>query len=142
MKKEVKIGILALVTIIGAVWGYSFLKGRNLLTNSYTFYSKFQNVDQLPVSAPVLVSGVQVGTVSRITLDPADMKTVIVQMDVENISPYLIPGRNVIISSRNKSLSDFPLMVRGSSPVDGGNLILNEEERRFLFYLDSKSSLE
>ena len=74
MKKEVKIGLLALVAILGAVWGYTFLKGRNILTNSYTFYSKFDNIDQLPVSAPVLVSGVQVGTVSRTTLDPADMK--------------------------------------------------------------------
>ena len=83
MKREVKIGILALVAILGSVWGYSFLKGKNLLTSSYTFYAKFENIDQLPVSAPVLISGVQVGAVNRTDLDPVDMQTVIVEMDVE-----------------------------------------------------------
>ena len=83
MKREVKIGILALVAILGSVWGYSFLKGKNLLTSSYTFYAKFDNIDQLPISAPVLISGVQVGAVNRTELDPIDMQTVIVEMDVE-----------------------------------------------------------
>ncbi len=93
MRREVKIGILALVAILGAVWGYAFLKGRNLLTNSYTFYAKYENIDQLPVSAPVLASGVQIGTVSRTQLDPADLKTVIVEMDVEK--RFNVPSNTV-----------------------------------------------
>jgi hypothetical protein len=52
--------------------------------------------------------------------------------NVLNISPYLISGRNVIISPRTNSLSKFPLMVRGSSPVDGGNLIITEGEMKAL----------
>jgi len=47
---------------------------------------------------------------------------------VGNISPYLIDSENVIISSRSNSLSNLPKMMRGSSPVDGGGLILNSEE--------------
>jgi len=51
------------------------------------------------------------------------------QSIVDNISPYLLNGLNTIISARTTPLSLFPKMVRGSSPVDGGNLILNESEK-------------
>jgi len=51
---------------------------------------------------------------------------------VDNISPYLIGGKNTIIYSRNKPLCQVPLMVRGSSPVDGGHLILNEDNKNTL----------
>jgi len=51
---------------------------------------------------------------------------------VDNISPYLIGGKSIIIYARNKPLCAVPLMVRGSSPVDGGYLILNEEEKKLL----------
>jgi phospholipid/cholesterol/gamma-HCH transport system substrate-binding protein len=83
MKKEIKIGLLAVVTIAISVWGYTFLKGQNMLTRSYTFYAKFDNVDMLSASAPVLVSGYQVGTVTNLKLDPVDMRTIIVQLDIE-----------------------------------------------------------
>jgi hypothetical protein len=48
--------------------------------------------------------------------------------EVDNISPYLLNGSNLIVSSRTKALSKLPLMVRGSSPVDGGNLILSIDQ--------------
>ncbi len=93
MSREVKIGILGLVAILGSVWGYAFLKGQNLLTNSATYYAKFENIDQLPISAPVLISGVQVGTVSGKKLDLNDMKSVTVELDVEK--QYKIPSNTV-----------------------------------------------
>lgn len=49
-------------------------------------------------------------------------------IEVENISPYLLNGSNTIVGSRAKALSDLPLMMRGSSPVDGGNLILSLDQ--------------
>ncbi len=59
---------------------------------------------------------------------------------VDNISPYLIGGKNTIIYSRNKPLCQVPLMVRGSSPVDGGHLILNEDNKNTLI-AESSSNL-
>lgn len=49
--------------------------------------------------------------------------------DIENINPYLIPGKNLIISKKNKSLSSFPKIIRGCMPYDGGNLILSKYEK-------------
>jgi hypothetical protein len=56
---------------------------------------------------------------------------------VENISPYLINASNTIVGSRNTALSNLPLMMRGSSPVDGGHLILNKAQMIKLFEQNS-----
>lgn len=59
-----------------------------------------------------------------------------VMKKVKNINAYLVEGSNIIISSRTKPLSSIPKMLRGSSPVDNGEYILdlNEKERLELKY--------
>lgn len=49
---------------------------------------------------------------------------------VEHINPYLMPGHDVIVFKTKAILSqDFPDMVFGSMPRDGGNLVLDEDEK-------------
>ena len=48
--------------------------------------------------------------------------------NVKNINAFLIDSPDVFIESRKKPLSDVPEMLKGSSPVDGGNLLLTDEE--------------
>lgn len=47
---------------------------------------------------------------------------------VKNINPYLVDGRNIIISRRSSPISFSSKMVKGSIPADGGHLILNKKE--------------
>ena len=50
--------------------------------------------------------------------------------DVELIGPYLAPGTTAIVAKRSKPLApDLEPMIRGNQPTDGGNLILNRDER-------------
>ena len=46
----------------------------------------------------------------------------------DNINPYLLNAPNIFVESRNKPLCDVPDVIKGSSPVDGGNLLLDQEE--------------
>lgn len=48
---------------------------------------------------------------------------------VENINAYLLAAPNIFIHSRKKNLMDVPEIVKGSSPVDGGNLLLNDIDK-------------
>lgn len=50
----------------------------------------------------------------------------------KNINPYLIDSKNILITRRNKPISQVPEMVKGSSPTDGGHLLLNDVERKAL----------
>lgn len=83
MNRETKIGILTVVCIAGLIWGYTFLKGRNLLSRSLTIYAIFDRVEDLPVSAPVLVSGLQVGTVQDQYLNNGNPREIVVVMDIQ-----------------------------------------------------------
>lgn len=51
------------------------------------------------------------------------------KQSVKNISPYLTNTSNVYVIPRNKTLSNLPSMIKGSSPGDNGNLLLDQEEK-------------
>lgn len=51
------------------------------------------------------------------------------KQNAKNISPYLTDTSNVYIVPRTKPLSKLPSMIKGSSPGDNGNLLLEKEER-------------
>ena len=64
--REIKTAILVIASILLFIWGYSFLKGRDLLTDYKTFYVQYDNVEGLVNSAPVTINGLTVGKVSGI----------------------------------------------------------------------------
>ncbi len=49
--------------------------------------------------------------------------------EVKNINPYLVDGKDLIISKRLKPISSFPKMICGNQPREGGYLILSKEEK-------------
>ncbi len=67
LSREIKTGILAIGAILLLIFGYSFLKGTNLLKKNREFYVKYQNVEGLAVAAPVTVNGLNVGKIMDIS---------------------------------------------------------------------------
>ncbi len=67
LSKEVKTGILAIGAILLLIFGYSFLKGTNLLDKNREFFVKYDNVEGLAQAAPVTINGLTVGKVQDIT---------------------------------------------------------------------------
>lgn len=97
-----------IASILLFIWGYSFLKGRDLLTSYKTFYVHYDNVEGLGVSAPVTINGLVVGKVNGITLENGTGKLVvelqiksdfpISKSSVVNIyEPGLIGGKQIQI---------------------------------------------
>ncbi|MCB0781719.1 MAG: class I SAM-dependent DNA methyltransferase, partial [Flavobacteriales bacterium] len=58
----------------------------------------------------------------------------------KNINPYLVDGRDVVISSRSKPLCAVPEISFGNMPLDGGNLILSNDEKIALVKEDPDSA--
>lgn len=68
ISNETKVGILAAITIAILIIGYNFLKGNDIFVSENEFYAKYDKVDGLAISKPVLVNGYQIGRVSALTL--------------------------------------------------------------------------
>ena len=54
---------------------------------------------------------------------------ILITQKVNNISPYLIEGNNIIIESKEKPISKVSEMLLGNVPRDGGNLLFTPEEK-------------
>ncbi|TKS56834.1 MCE family protein [Mesohalobacter halotolerans] len=82
MSKELRVGLMAIVAIALLIFGYNFLKGKNLLENSRTFYAVYDQVEGLSPSSAVTINGLQIGSVTDIKIRN-DAKLV-VTMNIKN----------------------------------------------------------
>ena len=83
ISKEVKTGILVLLGIILFIFGFNYLKGQNLLSNSRTFYAVYDNVEGLTASTPVTINGLPVGKVIDINFNEDGSGKLLVKLLVD-----------------------------------------------------------
>lgn len=110
LTKEVKTAILAIGTILLFIFGYTYLKGTNLLDSNRLYYVKYDNVEGLAKSSTVTINGLIVGKVSDIKLEPSG-KGVVVEFTVENDFEFSKQSVVKIYSGgliSSKSLGIFP----------------------------------
>lgn len=81
ISNETKIGALTAISIVLLILGFNFLKGKSFFAESNTIFGKYTNVHGLAPSNPVVINGLQVGTVYSITTDK-NMKEILVNMNM------------------------------------------------------------
>lgn len=121
--KEIKTGILVLTSIALFIWGYSYLKGKDLLNHYKVIFAVYDNVEGLAANAPVTINGLVIGKVSHIVLDNTTGKLV-VELQIRSSFPFskssivaiyepgLIGGKQIqIIPNQNSK----ELMVSGDT---------------------------
>jgi len=64
------IGATFILAIVIFVWGYNYLKGKDLFSKQRIFYSRYHKIDGLVTANPVLINGKQVGSVNKIYFTP------------------------------------------------------------------------
>jgi len=109
LSRELKTGIIALLVIAIFIWGFSFIKGSNLLENHRIFYAEYNNVQGLTPSAPVTINGLRVGAINSINFHPKKTGRLIVKFSLESdfkfsknsiaeiYSPDFISGKSIKI---------------------------------------------
>ncbi len=124
LSREVKTGILAIGAILLFIFGYSYLKGTNLLEKNRTFFVKYQNVEGLAQGAPVTINGLKVGKVQKI--DFANSKGgLVVEFTVERDFEF---SKNSIVRIYStsliggKSVGIFPIYDQSSMAKSGDTL--------------------
>lgn len=112
MSKELKIGIIVTIIIVGFFWAFSFMKGQDLFQPSNRYYKvEYENVGGLTESSLVTINGFKVGKVDDIDFndDPKKRGQLIVKFSIDNdfqfskssivkiYSPNPISGSNLAI---------------------------------------------
>lgn len=87
MKRETKIGLLAIVTLVTIFLGFRFLKGAGVFSSLNTFYIVYENVAGLGTGDLVVINGFRVGSVTQIQLNPDNVRSLIVSIGVEEDLP-------------------------------------------------------
>ncbi len=79
ISNEVRVGAVALVTIVVFIWLFNFLKGKDFFKNTANYYAIYDNVGGLAESSPVEINGYKVGVVQSIDfLDATSGKLLVV----------------------------------------------------------------
>jgi phospholipid/cholesterol/gamma-HCH transport system substrate-binding protein len=124
ISKELKIGFFFVLAVAILIWGFNFLKGRDLFTKERIFFAIYRNVGGLVKTKPVYISGVKVGQVSRVYFDPRLNGDIIVELSITNDFP--IPGNSIsrifsedLMGSRAVEiiLGDSPAMARSGDTL-------------------------
>lgn len=119
MSREAIIGLLSIVTLVGMVWGYKFVKGEVLLSRSYTFTTVFNDVSDLAVSSPVLVNGLKVGAVTDITVNPENTKEMFVEYNVNG--EFNLPSSTIAVMKSDGIVGGKSLSLEYDALCNGGN---------------------
>jgi phospholipid/cholesterol/gamma-HCH transport system substrate-binding protein len=84
ISKELKVGILAVVTVGLLYFGFNFLKGSDLFSNTNTYFVVYDNVDGLTSSNPVTLNGLSIGRVQSIKIQQEQNNQLLVAMEVRD----------------------------------------------------------
>ena len=68
LRHEARVGLVVTLAIAALLFGYMFLTGVGLRSNTYTVYAVFKNVMRLSDGAEVRMAGVRIGKVGAIWL--------------------------------------------------------------------------
>ena len=130
MKKEVKIGIFAVVMLLALWAGIRFLGGIDIFSRNIIYYASYENVSGLQTAAPITIHGVKVGTIESITFDPSKGSNVEVALAVKRQYRLPVDTRAVIYDNGimgGKAImlelgSSSELLKRGDQIIsDGGS---------------------
>jgi phospholipid/cholesterol/gamma-HCH transport system substrate-binding protein len=107
ISKEVKVGLLAIVSGVVLYLGFNFLKGVDFFSPNNSYYAVYDNIDGLTVSNPVMLNGLSVGMVKDIKILQNRNNKLLVTLDINN----------------DIALSDSTTAILASSGVLGGKYI-------------------
>jgi phospholipid/cholesterol/gamma-HCH transport system substrate-binding protein len=99
ISKEARIGIVSICTIVCVIWGYSFLKGKDIFKQTNDYVVVYNNAQGLIVGNPVILNGLKIGQVVSIALEPSKIDQIVIQFSIEK--KYKLPKGTVadLISS-------------------------------------------
>jgi phospholipid/cholesterol/gamma-HCH transport system substrate-binding protein len=116
LSREVKVGLLTVVTIAAFVWSYNFLKGRDVFSKQRVFYAVYDNVAGLMTANSITINGLNVGQVNKMYFHPEKPGRVVVEIYMSNNVPVPVNSMARIFSSDLLGTRGIQI-IPGDSPI-------------------------
>ncbi len=129
MKREVKIGLFAIVIICCSWAGIRFLSGIDIFSRNVEYYAHYDKISGISSASPILIQGVKVGKVTEIVLNPSQSDKVVLKLSLKR--QYQIPNNSVAKIYSPGLMSSMAIGIDlGDSPImlEKGDTIATEEE--------------
>lgn len=68
-----------------------------------------------------------------------DIKGEAHEIKAKNINPYLVDAKDILIEKKSNPICNVPKVSFGNMPLDGGNLLLTDEEKNILLSKEPKA---
>jgi len=81
--KAIKIGLILVITMGVFFWGFNFLKGKNVFTQTNTYYAYYERIDGLQPSASVLLRGHKIGQVTDIYFSSEKYESLTIELSID-----------------------------------------------------------
>jgi phospholipid/cholesterol/gamma-HCH transport system substrate-binding protein len=98
ISNETKVGAITVISVAVLILGFNFLKGKKLWSKDTMLIGKYGNVQGLQNSNPIMINGLQVGTVYKITTEK-DMREILVDLNITK--DINIPKNSIAIIKAN-----------------------------------------
>lgn len=138
--KEIIVGLFAAGIIALLYFGFNFLKGSDFLSDHHNYFVKYDNVSELAVSNPVLVSGYAVGRVSRISLMQNGENKVLVELELDGKVKVGKDSKATLSSALLGSKSILLDLGDLSNPLKDGDTIKGELAKGMLDVISETAS--
>lgn len=99
LQREVRIGLFAIAMLVCLYLGVNYLKGTDIFTGDRIYYATFDETLGLQKTAPVLLRGVKVGSVTDISIDPAAPDAVVVEVGIKKSVRVPVDSRLKLFSN-------------------------------------------
>ena len=110
---------------VARLWPLIHQRGQEIIFAHTSF--KWSNLATHNAGVTVVVVGLGVKTGKAVLFEYYG-EDIPQRREVENICPYLVPYKNIVINALTNAVSAVAEMTNGNKPADGGHLILDLDE--------------
>ena len=121
----------------GVLWSALFARGVKIHFAHRTFPWASEARGKAHVHVVIIGFGCADSAIKRIYEYDGETPTV---SEVRNISPYLVEGSDFAILARTNAICNVPEIVFGSMPNDGGNLLLDNQQKEDLLKVEPQAA--
>lgn len=95
ISREIRIGAFFIITLVLFIWGYNYLKGKDLFNRRSEFYAIYNDIGGLVTANPVFMKGLKIGQVQDIRFTKDGTSRIIVKMVIDSHIP--IPSNSTAL---------------------------------------------